>query len=530
MGLTRLSESMVPAASRLGRRMSDIAYFLDPQFGALPNEDSGAAALANAEAMEAFLRFCAANRIKGFIPRSTLYMTPIDILGIDGDLDVECHADFINRDGAAAASRMMLIDGGGTGRIKWRGGVFDANSGPHSCLEVRNWRLADVHVDEGFGIVCDETSSGSTSCLVFANVRRGFASWKLFRDCSRGTNTQGSLPRGFTCSINDGLRSDITVNAGDIYNHHGAFVIGDLAGGVARIKGGDHDLLYDNGIYNVGDASAVYASHMTLSRVEEPIVNSGSGVVYFDSGKILDFGNAIGLQNCPAVEISNSEIRGKVAGSSGFKTRPANVASGALRLFNNRIELTPLSRICDFATYGTLEEFIDIGNRWTVRYSSAISSTTTFFNLTPGPRCRIESDSDYDLLNVGPAIADNTTFFISMPTVTEESYWKSRMRNRTGNSTTRFRTSAGRQQLMMIEGLLAVTNIQSDTEINGGDLTTAPPRRGYSTGAPTAGYFPRGSQLDMINAAAGGKLKQVATTGGVAGSTAVFKPAAAIDA
>lgn len=490
-------------------------------FGALYGVNSLAAASVNSAALSAYLLACASGGVNAVIPVGELFINPLIVSIPSGELSVDCHATLINQLGGTATQPLLQVCGTQLSDIKWRGGRFNENGGAFSCLEVRDWRSADVHVDEAAGITCTPASTNSTSGVVFSNVRVGKVSWTRMHSMGKGTNTQGSLPRCFSVSQSDGLRSDCDVDMGRCENVHGMIVVGAMAGGAVNTYRGIGRNVDDNGIYNVGDASVVSCHDINVDNIDELFVNSGSGELNAYRPILRNGRNAIGLQSCKAVNIYDGDLE-FVPGVGPFKTRPANVASGSLLVKGSRIRCRPSGRVLDFGTSGTIEQFVDSGNRWEIEIDEAIQASVTLFALSPGARCRIDSDSDWIFVDAPGGAATTDVLFFNIPTVTELSRWERPPVVLLSQAAAGVRFNSARQRLFAFNGQYSVGNLQSEREANFPDKTASPPREVWGSGAPTTGYWQLGSRVWNISPIAGGDLGWVCVAPGSPGTWKIF--------
>jgi hypothetical protein len=409
-----------------------------PELGLVYNDGTFEAAKKNSAALvRAFAAGASQNR-KIYIPAGKIYLLPTVIGPLTRDICIECDATFINQSGTAAAHSLLVLQGNGKAKIFWKGGRFDANGGPHSCLEVLNWREADVDVHEAYGIVCTQASSGGTSGLWFANVASGRAAWSFMHDLHQGSSTQGSLPRCFSVGTDNAVRSNCSVFLGRCHNVHGVVVVGDMAGGTVTTHGGKITNATDNGIYNVGNAALVSCYDIRIDSVDEPAVNSGSGALVLHNPEVRNSRNAFGLQNCGGLTIVGGYLH-FIPGVTPFRTRPKNIASLSLDIRDSRIECTPKARVIGLGDFGAVENFKDSQNVWMVHYdqSVAVTDDITIFNMRAGKTCQIYSDSSWIISKSQSSAEKNIVIYLNMPVVTSPSRWIKRFRSG-GNTTIKF--------------------------------------------------------------------------------------------
>lgn len=460
----------------------------------------------------------------GVIPEGTYAISPTSAT-VTGEVVVECRGTIKNRDGASATGVLLAITGSGSNNIKWIGGRLDANSGAHSCLVVSGFQDARVHIDEAWGIICTTSSAATTSAVWMSNTY-SVLSFDHIHTLDDGTSTQGSIPRAVSVSAHGGVRGDAIVLSGFfVTGIHGAFVIGDMHGGEVVIGSGYVRTAADNGIYNVGNAARVAAYDLHLDATEEPIVNSGSGIVEYYGGSIVNFTNAIGLQDCGGIKLRGTKIASPTAGSANiFKTRTGNTSSAYLH-----VEDCDIYARCTFAplafNVGAVLEVIDRNNRWTYAYDSAVWTTTNLWDWNTGNRL-VSQGSVHELVDLTANIA-NGNYQIEIPTVSVLSSWDSTLTNRTGNDAAFIRLNTVRQQLVTSKDTFAVDNINSDNEINRAGLASAPPREAWGTTTPASGYWQRGSRIWNIAPSASGTAGWICVTAGSPGTWKTFGAIAA---
>lgn len=400
---------------------------------------------------------------------------------------------------------------------------------PYSALVVK-FETATVHLEEVEGILCSTAYNGNVNGLHFESVRYGRASWDSMHDLYKGDNTQGSIPRCFQSSGWDGEASFCEVFPGKCTDVHGVVLVGNLTGGGVRIYGGILRNVEDNGLYNTGNAAYVEWFDMNLDNaLDEPAVNIGSGEVVLYRPIVRNAHNSIRLANCPAIRIFDGRLH-FVAGARPFLTGTTNVASGVLEIRRTTIECTPSVRVIEAGTTGTLEEIVDVGNTWIINHDSTVmtgGTTVSVVTMTPGARCRIESDSIWELRDATADIPNGTIIQLSMPTVTELSRWDGPFRNLTGNNGADFRLANARQQKFSFKDKWSHNNIQQEAEVNRGALADAPPREGWGQFIPNAGYWPRGSKVWHTQPAAAGFMGWVCVAAGTPGTWKTFGSIAA---
>lgn len=483
---------------------------------------------AAAPALEKVLRLSAASGNMVSVSGGTLAHEPQAVEDIDGAVSVRVDAEIVNADGSAASEPVLLAGGDGTEKIRWRGGSFDAATGPHSCLEIKDWAVADVEIDEAFGITCSTGSTGSTSGLVFSNVDKGRAKWGRMHDMDDGTSTQGSVPRCFSVSRDDEGRSDVDVYVGECTDVHGVIVVGDIGGGVVNTFGGHCRNVADNGVYNVGDASEVNCHDILFDVIDEPFVNSGSGWINAFRPVVRNASNSIGLQgrdgNKPSIKISGGDLK-FASGVNPFKTRggsQANETAGALIVENTTIECTPVEKVFDLGSFGTIEDLIIRRSTIIINYSSSVATGTDdgFWSIggTDFDNGRIEIDDvTFILRDLTGNIPDNLRVMFSVDTVSRRSFIKARFVNETANQTVRFGFNGARQQLIERCGMYATSNVSDDGSV-AWVADTAAPGVSYSNAVPSAGYHAKGHRTINLDPDAGEASEWVCTIAGTPGT------------
>lgn len=444
-------------------------------------------------ALASFLVYCAVNKMAGFIRPGTLMVDPQDIT-VSGDLRIICQATIRNRQGVSATKRTLCLIGDNSHNIFWRGGYFDCNGGAFSGLEINNWNEVDVYIDGAANITGTPASTNSTSALSLSNAKKFTAGWGRVSNFTAGTNTQGSVPRVFSASANNGLKMDGTVTGGDAYNVHGTVVIGDLNGGTARIKNVSCDTHVDNFIYNVGNANQVVLTGCNSIAGDEVVVNTGTGRVIWIGGSIEDFTNAAAdWAHAGSLMIIGAHIRSNACGSA-FKSRNVNTTTDEVIIRGCTIDVTPSGP--DDYTTGKINKFVFEDNRYVMRYDA---TRRLFPNwLSFGATCDEFSicGNTFELYDA-PGTMPAGDFFINLPSaVTQLSHWKgNRLLNKTGRNDVNIRINNARQQLVHFDGVFSVSNISSEGEVNRGAVATAAPRVVYGTAVPTSGYWQQGSQV-----------------------------------
>jgi len=615
----------------------------------------GATAAENDTALTAF--FTACDGTSGYIPAGTINTNAVSVT-LTGGMDILCDATIVNAAGDSLVADLLSFTGADTGTFRWKGGVLDMNNGGRAALLATQFSAIDIDIDECFDIVAvDGVSSGNTGAVTALDTPAIKVRVRYAHDMD-GTDAPllGSVPRVVSVGASDATVINSEIQADLALDVHGYIVLGDHNGGVSNIHHGYVKGAVDNGVYNVGDAATVSVYDFHANDVDEMFVNSGSGVLNAYSPVGHNLRNAIGLQNCAAIQIFNGDLQFTPA-VVPFKTRQ-NGASGALRIYDSKIVSTPTLRACYFSatttvvtasiasttmtvtsadasgnllyagqvisgtgvtagttivaqltgdtgltgTYtvsasqtvtsttitavGTLDEFIDKNNTWIYYYNAKAFTGTggsgnTIFSMQPGSRCLVESDSKWILAETAPiatvsSAADNgsglirltvdstarlttgveypvygiagtteanglwtvtvidgthvdlvgstfttawssgggvgvtstsgtvpasTVFQITMPTVTELSFWNSEHINKTGVDTSRLQLGSARQQLFSFSNKTSAFNGQVEAEPNAGDLTTAPLRRNIrTTAAPTSGYWAEGQFVENSDA------------------------------
>jgi hypothetical protein len=465
-----------------------------------------------------FLQYCATNNRVAVLDKD--FSLNASTITITGDLTVRCSAKITNAQGTGATTTLLNLTGSGT--LNWTGGSFDGADTAYSVFIVTEWAVANVYIDEVYNLLGTVSSPGSQSGLWFNGVASGVAGWGHAYDMDQGGATaQGSVPRVFSTSSLVG-ESNVTVYPGRSTNIHGHIVVGDNGGGRVLVRGGEIVGAADNGIYNVGDATEVIVDGMNATDIDEMFVNTGD--------------NKLSVYNCTGREMNNSCNTGSTNGGilfdncdfrynpgvNPFGTRASNVATPSFEVRNSRIECTPAIRIVDFSTYGTCDKFVDENNTWIIHYDSSVYVSGVVFSMTPGSTCQVMSSSTsewiWDVV-AGSSAPTSVTLFWTMPTVTALSYWNSRFVNLTGENTSTMRLSAARQQLLSFSGYYSLPTISSESAINSGALTSAPPREVWgSTTAPTNGYWQAGSRIRFRAPAANGPTEMICTTAGTPGT------------
>lgn len=441
---------------------------------------------------------------------------------VAGNLTVRCDGTIKNRLGTSATDLMLTLTGDGTNRLIWKGGTFDGASSPYGLLWVHSWLHCDVMVDRVTGLLGTASSPSTMSGLRMSSYGAGSRiGWVMADDMDQGGATaQGSVPR--VCSVDNTTESKGIILAGACDTVHGVIVVGNLDGGEVDVYcRGTWRNCADNGIYNVGDAETVNVYDLSVDDIDELAVNSGTGTINLYRPIARNANNAIGLDDGNTIQVFQGDLH-FTPGVAPFRTRNDNTASTAFRIYDTNISCRPATRVCDFGSFGTLEEFIDKGNRWFIGYDSAVHSTPVLFTMAPGARCLVESDSDWILYDVNGDVPNSTTFFINMPTVTELSFWDSRHINKTGNNTVALRLNGARQQLFGFRNKFSVAGIASETEVNNGGLASAPPREVWSTAVPSNGYWQRGSIVRNIAPSDPGILGWVCVAAGTPGTWALL--------
>lgn len=471
-----------------------------------------------------FIAAVAASGKMGVIAANDRLALTAQTINVTGDVKIQHHGAIINLAGASQSAVLLKIAGDGTNTLNWTGtGMLDGNGGGFTLLNVDSFEQADVEIGVACDMLCTASSPGTVSAIYVSNTPNNTVKIHLAFDLEDGASIQGSIPRAV--SVASLAESNSNIFIGDMRNVHDVVVIGSMGGGVVNIFGrGFIQDTVDNIIYNVGDASKITVSDLIFDTVDEAIVNTGSGVVYADRLFGTNILNALGVgsvtgQQCGGLHVSNSRLY-FANGAAAFRTRTNADGVKTLGVYDSHISLKPTGRALQLDGNGTIEEFIDLGNTWVVEYNSAISASQTLFVMTPGSRCRVQSDSLWMLtLASGSAAPAGLTFFLNMPTVTEQSFWHGRRLNLTGENTSNFRLSNARQQLFTFSNSFSVTNIQSEREINQGALATAAPRQNiYSSGPPTSGYWPAGQVILAIAPSASNAIAWLCTAAGSPGT------------
>lgn len=486
-------------------------------------------------ALAAFLQYCASENATGFIPKGIVSVTGQEVI-VSGDLDIRCEATIRNRDGSSMPRHLLRVTGPGarSSTINWRGGFFDCNGGAYSGLEIKNWRKASVFLDEGANIVCSPSSTGSTSNLVFANITTGFASWGLMRDCSEGTSTQGSLPRAFSVSQDDNLRTDTTVQAGDIRDHHGCIVIGHTgpvaSPGTVTIYGGRGTWrdTADNGIYLVGRASSVDVYDLVMDNVEEPLVNSGGTCfINYYGGAIINPKNSIGLQDGEGIRLKGTRIQTKytVARTRG---PGLNTSSGSFVIEDCDIEVRGAQTPFIF-NHGTLKVFREINCRIRIINDSTIGALPQNLLQMTGDATTCAFDCIGGEWSVEDATADMVAqeYYINVPTVTRQCRIESKLVNQTGKAGVVPRFVNARQKLVGLSGTFSAYNAQRDTPQNNALPDQGLRREVYSDTYPSggsSGYWNKGDLIWNTNPLALGPMGWICTASGQPGTWSAMSP------
>jgi len=516
MGLTRFRDQMVEPTSALSRRITSVVWLDDPQFNAAMDGSDDSVALA------AFLTYCANNGKKGYIPRRPLGIGAGVSVLLTGSLDIDCEADITNIAGAAQTSIMIEINGAAKAHsVRWRGGRFNGAATAKSIMRVYDVNRADLRVDEQKGIVCKEGVSNSvTSAILVQNFNSLVLHPGENHSHSKGDSTQGSIPR--CVSFNDGPSADVV---GGLFQNAHCGIVGNSV--TARINGTTMVNLADNGLY--AGAGTFDLMNVVMDGAEEPIVASdfgqGGGVVRMKGGAVRNSRNAFGLQGgsiiLDNVEIDYTSIdAGKVV-----RTRPSTpvIVSPKFEMRNCDLKARVNTGIFYFdGTNNTLASLVLRKNR--IEYifdTDAGWSIARFLNWLSGTRFEID-DNTIVLSKIGAAAMPSGDRSWNLPTVTALSVWrKNTMLNLTAEPAALIRTNTLRQTLVKCDGIHGQSNVGAkEYNMDGGSLNR---REIWAQGVPTSGNYLKGDGVPILEPNAGGTAELNCTTGGIAGSTAVFK-------
>lgn len=414
-------------------------------------------------------------------------------LTLTQDLHIECQATLRNGLGASATDSLILLDGDSKAHsVFWSGGRFDGNTGSRTLLFVADCDKAQISIDESFSLTGTTTSPGSMSNVVVNGCNDVMLKPGHIHDTEEGTSTLGSVPRCVSLSNN----VDATVIGGFFKDVWGCFVLAGnenvtINGTVMRDAG-------DNGVYIVEtgtdlfDDGTVTMVGVVSKGVNEPVVPAFGGKLIVLGG-ILDFPNAIGLQNTGALELDGVRIIARGGAGNVVKTRVDNTASGTFRMRNCYVEAEVANSAFEFLV-GALD-IVELENnhiKWF--HNSDYTPSANIFRWTSGTRFEINNNL-WEFYDESADIA-NGNWNLIPPTVTELSSFRgNRLVNRTGNASAVFRANAFRQQLVTFDGLMSLSSSQSETTVHSADATTAEPRVVWGGAAPTSGDWQAGSRV-----------------------------------
>lgn len=464
-----------------------------------------------------FLTYCGTTGVSGAVPFGILATGSVSVT-CSSDLSIECLGTIKDKDGTSASSGLVrLIDGSTkTKRLKWLGGWIDGNNSAFTAFRFDTWQDADVELDGVKNLLGTVSSAGTFSGVYSSDCVTSRTTIRRARDMAQGGATAlGSVPRVWSVGGSSG--SQATLIIGDVTDVHGVAVVGNMGGGTVDIRfEGVCRRVADNGVYNVGDAARVRVFNPVYDTIDEAFVNAGTGTLDVYGGHVTGATNAfIGLQNCGDVRIKGmrAENNAQIA-----KFRSSNTSCGALEFEDCDFDHVMATNPPLSFTAGVGTRFVDRNNRWMVHHNSGVGSGTTILDFDSDSFASIESEGSEWSLESDTSDVGAVTYFIETPTVTKQSFWRSRLVNRTGNASCILRLSGARQQLFAFDNLFAVNNIQSESAVNRDDLTTAAPRVVWGTAVPSSGYWPVGSIVRNMAPTSTGTLGWTCVTAGSPGT------------